>query len=187
VIVSRLDHTVSHSRFSTLCSREQSVGRMSTADHSPTIRRARELFSFQKWPQHADHDLRIMWAHSDLDYDDGLVLFAIARQDSDIGSGSWKGYHKAQDESERLGVCPNFWIHSLNGGVHQCSLCYDSKRDPPYLYHPSNSLSAALARLNKPRTKRSADSRSDVRDAEEEALGSAKRAREIPKDLTLGS
>jgi hypothetical protein len=45
---------LSHSRLSTLCSREQSVGRMSTADHSPTIRRV------QEWP-HADHDLRIMW------------------------------------------------------------------------------------------------------------------------------
>jgi hypothetical protein len=157
---------------------------MSTADQCPTVRRARELFSFQKWPQHAGHDLRVMWAHSDLDYDDGLVLFAIARQDSDLGSGSRKGYHKAQDE--RLGVCPNFWIHSLNGGVHQCTLCYDSKRDPPYLYH-SNSLTAALARLNKPRAKRSADSRSDRRDAEEEASGSAKRARVIPKDLTLES
>jgi hypothetical protein len=172
---------LSHSRFSTLCSREQSVGRMSTADQSLTVRRARELFSFQKWPQHSDHELRIMWAHSDLDYDDGLVLFAIARQDSDLGSGSWKRYHKAQDE--RLGVSPNFWIPSLNGGVYQCSLCYDSKRDPPYLY-PSNSLSAALARLNKPRAKRSTDSRCDVRDAEEEASGSAKRARVIPKHLT---
>jgi hypothetical protein len=59
---------------------------MSTADHSPTVRRARELFSLQKWP-HADHDLRIMWEHSDLDYDDGLVLFSIARQDYDLGSG----------------------------------------------------------------------------------------------------
>jgi acyl carrier protein phosphodiesterase len=53
---------------------------MSTADHSPTVRRARELFSLQKWP-HADHDLRIMWAHSDLDYDGGLVLISIAHQD----------------------------------------------------------------------------------------------------------
>jgi hypothetical protein len=78
---------------------------MSTADHSPTVRRARELFSLQKWP-HADHDLRIMWAHSDLDYDDGLVLFAIARQHYVLGSESWKGYHQTQDE--RLGVCPNF-------------------------------------------------------------------------------
>jgi hypothetical protein len=106
---------------------------MSTADHSPTVRRARELLSLQKWP-HADHDLRIMWAHSDLDHDDGLVLFSIARQDYDLGSGSWKAHHQTQDQDERLGVCPNFWIHSLNGGVHQCSLCYDSKRDPPYLY-----------------------------------------------------
>jgi hypothetical protein len=68
---------------------------MSTADHSPTVRRARELFSLQKWP-HADHDLRIMWARSDLDYDDGLVLFAIAHQDYVLGSGSWKGYHQTQ-------------------------------------------------------------------------------------------
>jgi hypothetical protein len=153
---------------------------MSTADHSSTVRRARELFSLQKWP-HADQDLRIMWAHSDLDYDDGLVLFSIARQDYDLGSGSWKGYHQTQDE--RLGVCPNFWIHSLNGGVHQCSLCYDSKGDPPYLY-PTNSLPAALARLDKPRAKRSG-SRSDEGFAEEEVSGSAKRARVIPKDLTL--
>jgi hypothetical protein len=116
---SPLHTVVSHSRFSTLCSREQSVGRMSTADHSSTVRRARELLSLQKWP-HADNDLRIMWARSDLDYDDGLVLFAIARQDYVLGRGSWKGYHQTQDE--RLGVCPNFWIHSLNGGVHQCSL-----------------------------------------------------------------
>jgi hypothetical protein len=120
-----------------------------------------------------------MWAHSDLDYDDGLVLFSIARQDYDLGSGSWKGYHQTQDE--RLGVCPNFWIHSLNGGVPQCSLCYDSKRDPPYLY-PTNSLPAALARLDKPRAKRSG-SRSDEGVAEEEVSGSAKRARVIPKYL----
>jgi hypothetical protein len=68
---------------------------MSTADHSTTVRRARELFSLQlqKWP-HADHDLRIMWARSNLDYDDGLVLFAIAHQDHVLGSGSWKGYHQ---------------------------------------------------------------------------------------------
>jgi hypothetical protein len=153
---------------------------MSTADHSPIVRRARELVSLQKWP-HADHDLRIMWARSDLDYDDNLVLFAIARQDYVLGSGSGKGYHQTQDE--RLGVCPNFWIHSLNGGVHQCSLCYDSKRDPPYLY-PTNSLPAALARLDKPRAKRSG-SMSDEGDAEEEVSGSAKRARVIPEDLTL--
>jgi hypothetical protein len=44
---------------------------------------------------------------ANLDYDDGLVLFAIARQDYVIGSGSWKGYHQTQDE--RLGVCPNFF------------------------------------------------------------------------------
>jgi hypothetical protein len=62
---------------------------MSTADHSPTVRRARELFSLQKWP-HADHDLRIMWARSYLDYDDGLVLFAIARQDYVPGAGLGK-------------------------------------------------------------------------------------------------
>jgi hypothetical protein len=154
---------------------------MSTADHSSTVRRARKLFSLQKWP-HADNDLRIMWARSDLDYDDGLVLFAIARQDYVLGSGSWKVYHQTQDE--KLGVCPNFWIHSHNGGVHQCSLCYDSKRDPPYLY-PTNSLPAALARLNQPRAKRSAGSRSDEADAEEEGSGSSKRARVIPKDLTL--
>jgi hypothetical protein len=156
---------------------------MSTADHSTTVRRARELLSLQKWP-HADHDLRIMWAHSDLDYDDGVVLISIARQDYHLGSGSWKGYHQTQDE--RLGVCPNFWIHSLNGGVHQCSLCYNSKRDPPYLY-PTNSLPAALARLDKPRAKRSAESRSDEGVAEEEVSGSANRARVIPKDLTLGA
>jgi hypothetical protein len=125
-----------------------------------------------------------MWAHSDLDYDDGLVLISIARQDYHLGSASWKGYHQTQDE--RLGVCPNFWIHSLNGGVHQCSLCCDSKRDPPNLY-PTNSLPAALARLGKPRAKRSAESRSDEGDAEEEVSGSAKRARVISKDLTLGA
>jgi hypothetical protein len=78
---------------------------MSTANDSPTVRRARELFTLQKWP-HVDHDLRTMWARSDLDYDDGLVLFSIAHQDHYLGSGSWKGYQQTQDE--RLGLCPTF-------------------------------------------------------------------------------
>jgi hypothetical protein len=101
-----------------------------------------------------------------------------------MSSGAGLGKVTTKPKDERLGVCPNFSIHSLNGGVHQCSLCYDSKRDPPYLYR-TNSLPAALARLDKPRAKRSAGSRSDEGDAEEEVSGGAKRARVIPKDLTL--
>jgi acyl carrier protein phosphodiesterase len=62
---------------------------MSTADHSPTVRRARELFSLQKWP-HADHDLHIMWAHSDLDYNDGLFSSLSPARIMTLGAGLGK-------------------------------------------------------------------------------------------------